>query len=271
VSETAAWVARRIREARDEQGWTQAELARRTERTQAALSLWEGGKRIPGLDDLIDLASALQKELGYFFPPEDVRQPIGMLLRGTAERIASRDLEKILEDLLAEAEQIGMPAAEIEIGATTPTRAADELLEKAGIEEPAVPVDQLARSCGTLVVVRSMPDDLSGLVFEMDHGAVIGVNSEQSDNRQRFSIAHELGHHLLSHHDRFHIDVTEGDPPGYDWQTERAANEFAADLLMPRDMVSARFQKTPDTHHLARDFKVSDLALGYRLVNLGLR
>lgn len=30
-------------------------------------------------------------------------------------------------------------------------------------------------------------------------------------------------------------DVTESDPPGYDWQTERAANEFAADLLMPRE------------------------------------
>jgi transcriptional regulator with XRE-family HTH domain len=271
VSETAAWVARRVREARDDQGWSQAELARRTNRTQAALSLWEAGKRIPGLDDLIDLAKALQKELGYFFPPEDVRQPIGMLLRGTAERIASRDLEEILAGLLNEAEQTGMPTAEIEIGATTPARAVDELLDKAGIEEPPVPVDQLARSCGAFVITRMMPEDLSGLVFEMDGGAVIGVNSEHSENRQRFSIAHELGHHLLSHHDRFHIDVTEGDPPGYDWQTERAANEFAADLLMPRDLVNSRFQNTPETHRLAREFKVSDLAMGYRLVNLGLR
>ncbi len=271
MSDTAAWIARRIREARTAQGWTQADLARRMERTQAALSLWEGGKRTPGLDDLIDLARALEKELSYFFPPEDIRQPIAMLLRGTAERIASRDLEQVLEDLLFEAERLGMPNADIEVGASTAARAADELLDKADVEEPPVPVDQLARACGVLVIRSAMPDDLSGLVFEMDHGAVIGVNKGHSENRQRFSIAHELGHHLLSHHDRFHIDVTEEDPPGYDWQTERAANEFAADLLMPRDMVISQFQDSPDTQHLAQQFKVSGLAMGYRLVNLGLR
>ena len=270
MSETAAWVARRIREARTDQGWTQADLARRTERTQAAVSLWESGKRVPGLDDLIDLAKALQKELGYFFPPDELRQPIAMLLRGTAERIASRDLEQVLEDLLGEAERLGMPNADVEVGASTAARAADELLEKVGVEEPPVPVDQLARACGVLVIKRTMPDDLSGLVFEMGDGAVIGVNDGHSENRQRFSTAHELGHHLLSHHDRFHIDVTEGDPPGYDWQTEREANEFAADLLMPRDMVVSEYQNTPDTHGLARRFKVSELAVGYRLVNLGL-
>jgi transcriptional regulator with XRE-family HTH domain len=271
VSETAAWVARRIREARNDQGWTQAELARRMERTQAALSLWEGGKRTPGLDDLIDIASALGKELSYFFPPEDVRQPIEMLLRGTAERVANRDLERLLEDLLGEAERVGMPNADIEVGASTAAHAADELLRKTGVEEPPVPVDHLARLCGILVITSPMPDDLSGLVFEMDHGAVIGVNGGHSENRQRFSTAHELGHHLLSHHDRFHIDVTEGDPPGYDWQTERAANEFAADLLMPRNMMVSEFEHMPDTQHLAKRFKVSELAMGYRLLNLGLR
>jgi transcriptional regulator with XRE-family HTH domain len=271
VSETAAWVARRIREARNAQGWTQAELAHRTQRTQAALSLWESGKRTPGLDDLIDLAGALEKELSYFFPPEEVRQPIAMLLRGTAERIASRDLEKVLDRLLQTAEDLGMPDPDVEIGASTPARAADELLEKTGIEDPAVPVEHLARSCGVLVVAGKMPDDLSGLVFEMDRGAVIGVNAGHSDNRQRFSIAHELGHHLLRHHDRFHIDLTEGDPPGYDWQSERAANEFAADLLMPREMIIPHFENTPDTRNLARDFKVSEIAMGYRLVHLGLR
>jgi transcriptional regulator with XRE-family HTH domain len=271
VSETAAWVARRIREARKEQGWTQAELARRMERTQAALSLWEGGKRTPGLDDLIDLSGALEKELSYFFPPQDVRQPIAMLLRGTAERIASRDLEQVLADLLSESERIGIPSAEVDVGASMPAHAADELLQKAGIEEPPVPVEALARACGVLVIASAMPDELSGLVFGVEPGAVIGVNEGHSENRRRFSIAHELGHHLLSHHDRFHIDVSEGDPPGYDWQTERAANEFAADLLIPREMVIDRFKDAPDTQRLARDFKVSELAMGYRLLNLGLR
>lgn len=239
-------------------------------RTQAALSLWEGGKRTPGLDDLIDLSDTLEKELSFFFPPQDLRQPIAMLLRGTAERIASRDLEQVLADLLSESESAGIPSAEIDVGASTPARAADELLEKAGIEEPPVPVEALARTCGVLVIASTMPDELSGLVFGVEPGAVIGVNEGHSENRRRFSIAHELGHHLLSHHDRFHIDISEGDPPGYDWETERAANEFAADLLMPREMVIDRFSDIPETQSLARDFKVSELAMGYRLLNLGL-
>jgi transcriptional regulator with XRE-family HTH domain len=252
-------------------GWSQADLARRLGRTQTALSLWEGGKRVPGLDDLMDLSDALDCELGYFFPPDEVRQPIAMLLRGTAERIASRELEKLLDQLLAEAEQRGLPPQTINVGATTPARAVDELLEKAKVQQPPVPVQDLAAACGLIVITRPMPDELSGLVFDMDDAAVIAVNSGHSDNRQRFSVAHELGHHLLSHHDRFHIDLTEGDPPGYDWQIERAANEFAADVLMPREMVLDEYERIQDTHRLAKRFKVSELAMGYRLVNLGLR
>ena len=93
-----------------------------------------------------------------------------------------------------------------------PARGADELLDNAGVDVPPVTVDHLARACGVLVIASTMPHDLSGLVFEMAHGAVIGVTDRHSENRQRFSIARELGHHLLSHHDRFHVDVTEGDP-----------------------------------------------------------
>ncbi|MGO9791466.1 MAG: helix-turn-helix domain-containing protein [Solirubrobacteraceae bacterium] len=271
VSETAAWVARRIKEARTARGYSQAELARRLGRTQTALSLWEAGKRMPGLDDLMDLARGLDHELGFFFPPDEIRQPIAMLLRGTAERIAGRELEQLLDELLAESDRRGLPTRQIEIGATSPARAADELLQKADVQEPPVPVSDLAKLCGILVIPRSMSDELSGLVFDMDHAAVIAVNSQHSENRQRFSTAHELGHHLLRHHDRFHIDVTEGDAPGYDWLSERAANEFAAELLMPREMILDEFKRIPDTHRLATRFKVSEIAMGYRLLNLGLR
>ena len=170
MSETAAWVARRIKEARVDSGLSQADLAKRLGRTQTALSLWEGGKRIPGLDDLVDLSRALDRELGYFFPPDEVRQPIGMLLRGTAARIASRELETLLDALLAEAEKRGLPPQRIEVGATSTARAADELLEKAGIEVPPVPVGDLAAACGILVIKRAMSDDLSGLVFDMHDG-----------------------------------------------------------------------------------------------------
>jgi len=271
VSDTAAWVARRIREARTDRGYSQGDLAQRTGRTQAAVSLWESGKRTPGLDDLMDLARALDVEIGFFFPPDEVRQPIAMLLRGTAERIAGTELRKVVDQLLERAEVDGLPAATITVKSTTPSRAADELLEQADIDGLPIPIQQLARDCGALVVELPMSDGLSGLVFEYEDGAVIAVNADHPANRRRFSIAHELGHYLLDHHDRFHIDVDDSDVPGYDWQVERMANEFAAEILMPRNQVIPEFAANPDTHTLAARFKVSEMAMGYRLVNLGLR
>lgn len=271
MSKTATWVARQIRDARIERGMSQADLARRTGRTQAGVSLWESGKRTLGLDDLLDLSRELQKDLDYFLPPERLRQPIGMLLRATAERIAGSELRDVVDELLVKVEQQGIPPRTIEIGATTPTHAAEELLRKAGIDEAPVPVDQLARDCGTLVLEAQMSDGLSGLVFEVDDGAVIAINSRHGLNRRRFSIGHELGHYLLDHHDRFHIDVGDSDDPGYDWQVERLANQFAAGVLMPRDLVSAQYEEIQDAHHLADRFHVSELAMGFRLINLGLK
>lgn len=116
-----------------------------------------------------------------------------------------------------------------------------------------------------------MSDGLSGLVFEFDDGAVIAVNARHHANRMRFSVGHELGHYLLGHHDRFHIDVGDSDDPGFDWQVERLANQFAAEVLMPRRLVMEHFQLIQDAYLLAGRFQVSELAMGYRLVNLGLK
>lgn len=271
MSDTAAFVGRRIHDARKTKGWSQTELATAAKRTQATISLWESAKRTPGLDDLIDLSEALGQELGYFFPPEEVRQPIHVLLRGTVERIAGTRMRKVVDDLLDRADAEGLPTARFHFSSTQPVRAAEELLKLASVREPPVGVEALARDCGALVVHEHMPDGLSGLVFEMGDGAVIAINSRHHPNRQRFSTAHELGHHLLDHHERFHIDVQDSDVPGYDWQVERAANEFAAELLMPADMVREWMGAYNDTARLADFFQVSELAMGYRLVNLGLK
>lgn len=278
MRDTTAWVADAIREAREERGWNQSELARRLNKTQTAVSYWENGKRQPSLDDLIEIAEALDTPLFSLLPPGRAQRQAPALLRATAERLGARELEDAVDDLagIAEAEQ--PPPPELQITATSPGNAANELLEKAGVKGPPVPVRKLAERCGALVFFKPFPDSLSGLVFSLDEGAVIGVNEGHHENRQRFSLAHELGHYLLRHHqrqggeeDRVHIDTAEGMSPGFDWRAERAANEFAAELLMPRKLMSAAYKKTTDPRVLAEEFEVSELAMGYRLVNLGLR
>jgi transcriptional regulator with XRE-family HTH domain len=59
-------VAKRLREARAGLGLSQAELAGRLAFTQAAISLWEGEHRRPGIVELDELARALGKPLTYF-------------------------------------------------------------------------------------------------------------------------------------------------------------------------------------------------------------
>ncbi|MGI8998814.1 MAG: ImmA/IrrE family metallo-endopeptidase [Candidatus Limnocylindria bacterium] len=271
MSATGAWVARQVRAAREQRGWSQRELAVRLGRTQTAVSYWESGKRKPDIDDLLDLADALDEDVSYFLPPERQRQPIRAILRATAERLASTDLRETLERLVDEADAAQWPATQLDLQAPHPAQAAEELIEKADVTRPPVPVERLAKLCGVLVLERTFPQELSGLVFEYGDTAVIGVNADHHLNRRRFTIAHELGHHLLDHHDRFHIDVEEGELLGHDWQAERAANDFAAELLMPRRFVVDAFEKTHDPGLLAHRFEVSELAMGYRLVNLGLR
>jgi Zn-dependent peptidase ImmA (M78 family) len=108
-------------------------------------------------------------------------------------------------------------------------------------------------------------------LIEQVGGAVIAVNGEHAPTRQRFTIAHELGHHLLGHTERFHLNLSDGTSPEHNYRLERAANEFAADLLMPRRLLAGAFEANSSTSALASMFEVSDIAMGYRLVNLGLR
>jgi Zn-dependent peptidase ImmA (M78 family) len=63
----------------------------------------------------------------------------------------------------------------------------------------------------------------------------------------------------------------DGDPPGCEARHERAANDFAANVLMSAAMVRSSFCRQKAVEPVARSFGVSDLAMRYRLANLGLR
>src|SRR5690349_25178450 len=77
--------------------------------------------------------------------------------------------------------------------------AARRLLNKVDVREPPVPVERLAREAGALISYQPFEaEDVSGLLYRAAGAApVIGVNSSNSQVRQRFTIAHELGHLTL--------------------------------------------------------------------------
>lgn len=78
---------------------------------------------------------------------------------------------------------------------------------------------------------------------------LIIVNSSQSLVRQRFSVAHELGHLLIPWHaGHMHIDA-EDDPEIIDYLRQGAeaeANRFAAELLLPAEWISQQIMESRD-------------------------
>src|SRR5436190_1902719 len=76
----------------------------------------------------------------------------------------------------------------------TPTEAARDLLARARITEPPVPVEQLASAAGAVISYQPFEaEDISGLLYRAEGAApVIGVNSNNPKVRQRFTIGHEL-------------------------------------------------------------------------------
>jgi Zn-dependent peptidase ImmA (M78 family) len=150
-------------------------------------------------------------------------------------------------------------------------------------------VEALAVALGIVVKYQPYDADLSGVLVKEANRTVIGVNSSHAITRQRFTIAHELGHYALRHEGELFVDKTLRDQAvvirrdgrsslGQDLY-EIQANQFAAELLMPRALLQAQVSKklekksnissTELVSDLARLFLVSSQAMEYRLTNLG--
>jgi Zn-dependent peptidase ImmA (M78 family) len=169
----------------------------------------------------------------------------------------------------------------------TPASAARELVIKARIAEPPVPVERLAQNAGALISYQPFEaQDISGLLYRVaDTAPVIGINSNNPKVRQRFTIAHELGHLTLHEgHDLIlerlvRLNFRDATSSTASDEEEIEANHFAAELLMPHDFLqhglSMLLQGRPLSdlelvRRLARRFEVSQSAMEYRLTGLGM-
>lgn len=162
-------------------------------------------------------------------------------------------------------------------------RKAAELLRQGGVVSAPVDVERLAKTVARATVkYEPFEGKLSGLVHRgRDGQAVIGVNKSHAEVRQRFTIAHELGHLLLHAQEDLHVDEgiwlrNERSSRAED-EREIEANQFAAELLMPTDLVQEAVagrnldlvnDEDETLIELATKFKVSRQALSFRLSRL---
>lgn len=154
------------------------------------------------------------------------------------------------------------------------TKSPDAILNELGISVPdEIRLEAIAAYCGATVIY----DVLDGCEAQiLGHGdrAIITVNNASPRPRQRFSIAHELGHWM---HDRGRVAFacTESKLL-HEWDNlnpERRANRYAAELLLPSFLFIPRAKKQPVTfatvRQLARTFESSLTATAIRFVELG--
>lgn len=157
-------------------------------------------------------------------------------------------------------------------------------------ERLPVPVDDIADSCCNLFV-RDMEDmgaapgcppvsggqSISGLL--LPSRGEIWVNAEEARQwppRRRFTIGHELGHWILHQGTQTSLFCRHGQVDEADGSTpaerppldpiEEEANHFAAELLMPAELIRREYARLDgDFAQLCQVFSSSGAAMGRRL------
>jgi len=155
---------------------------------------------------------------------------------------------------------------------------AKKLLEDNNVMEAPIPVKKIAEKLGVTIRYSPFDGELAGmLVRDENQSSVIGVNSLHHINRQRFMIAHEIGH-LLLHKGSLHIDksfrvnLRDGESSKARNPKEIEANRFAAELLMPYEMIRSDLtnreidiEDEDQLKELANSYQVSVQALTHRI------
>ncbi|OXM67187.1 MULTISPECIES: helix-turn-helix domain-containing protein [Amycolatopsis] len=273
----------RLTLARHLAGLRKSELATLVDKSPTAVAAWESGAKRPTAATVAQLALSLSVEPGFFaIRPEDVAAlsttPHFRSLRSTSQLARDQafaygqlavdiatSLEKHVE--FPEPDVPSLPVAVDDHDGDGPERAAQLVREQWGIE--AGPVGHLVRMLenhGVLVVFSpEQAASVDAYSFDSRLRPVVILNPIKRDYyRQRFDVAHELGH-LIMHSD--------AEPGGR--IVEDQAHRFAAELLMPTDQIRDLLPTTMGGNvwrtlaRLKEQWGVSIQALLYRARRLG--
>lgn len=164
-------------------------------------------------------------------------------------------------------------------------RIVNNIIEENNISDAPVNIEKICQYYDINIEPIDVEDNLSGFFLVNDKKTkIIGYNKNHSDNRKRFTIAHEFGHFQLhlQNAQKFFIDNNtkffrnEKSSSG-ELKQEREANAFAAALLMPIPLLEKELNKIDENKdinsvvtRLSLAFLVSEESMKYRLINLGV-
>jgi Zn-dependent peptidase ImmA (M78 family) len=152
---------------------------------------------------------------------------------------------------------------------------AETLLQGYGITQPEdIDLEAIAFDQGATVKYRRLDSCEARIVGEAN-AAVISINNTSNSDRQRFSLAHELGH-WIQHKGSVFLGCRRGDiglHRSKQSKAEAEANSFASQILMPDYVIYPLAAKQPLTlttaEVLRKRFKTSLTATALKLVSIG--
>lgn len=115
-----------------------------------------------------------------------------------------------------------------------------------------------------LLGLSSLTERTDGFCTMTDHFTYIFYNSVLPVGRQRFTVAHEIGHLALGHVGRGRVTTINREPSPQDSQEETQANQFAVRLLAPACVLHELGATTPEAiqqvcglSHQAAEFRAA--------------
>ena len=275
-------IGERLLRARKAAGLSMQALGDQVGVSATMISKYEKGQSTPGSKVLIGLSKALGVRSEYFFRPVEVQ------LEGVEYRKRSSTPQKLLDrikaDVLDQAERwqilanlypnFPIPNFKLPEGLPEQISRISDVDEVANLVRQSwflgnnpIPdlVDEL-ESQGILVIVTSA-DDLNkfdGLQASVAGKPFVVISSNWPGDRQRFTLAHELGHLIL--HGRLNPAISE----------EKACNRFASAFLLPgsglRQQLGERRHKleVQELYILKHEYGISMAACLFRAADLGI-
>ncbi|MHB0978157.1 MAG: helix-turn-helix domain-containing protein [Minisyncoccota bacterium] len=241
--------------AREARELSQVKLAKLLGVSQAVLSRIENGLRVPDDALLAKLSEHLRFPVSLFLQPDEPL-PLPLTFYRKKARLSKLAQDRIHAQMNFALMHVDRLARSTEIEADLELRTVDpeEFGSPAAIARslrafwqvprgPVADLTSLMERAGIIVWVTDVgSDDLSGFsVWKMTKRPLVLVNSRDPADRQRHTLAHELGHIVMHHR----CMVSENA------DVEQQANEFASEFLMPAVDV---------TPHLAGHMSLAKLA-----------
>jgi Zn-dependent peptidase ImmA (M78 family)/transcriptional regulator with XRE-family HTH domain len=234
-------LGQRISQARLDADMTQADLGRAVNLERTAIAKVETGVRKVSAAELVAIATALDRPIDWFVtesPPSVVSRRADEAVGGRS-RVLDIKIERLARDVSFLAEQ-GIVANAVQRQALKlppDVAGAEKAAARARrlMRVPAGPLLDLQRACERVNLLAFSLDAAEGTdaaYVEVGNLGIALVNGQTDPGRRRFSLAHELGHHLFG--DAYAPEVSVGG--GTD--VERLVNAFAVHVLLPRSEVT---------------------------------